>query len=169
LKTLVELEALLDFYNINLSIVPLDPLVRGYYLHDNSGSFILINTNVEDTRTYRCVLAEEIGHHLTTVGDILPHGYPNSSAASSNVNRQELKAMRWATEYLMPTDEIISFISSELGLSMDALASHFEVMESFVLEKFQFMAKEKLSWPLDQERALMLANLPSAYIVNVLG
>ena len=52
---------------------------------------------------------------------------------------------------------------------MDALASHFEVMESFVLEKFQFMAKEKLSWPLDQERALMLANLPSAYIVNVLG
>jgi Zn-dependent peptidase ImmA (M78 family) len=169
LKTLEELESLVDFYNIDLSIVPMDPLIHGYYLHDTDGSFILINTCIEDTRTYKCVLAEEIGHHLTTVGDILPHGYPSSSAASSNVNRQELKAMRWATEFLMPTDEVLSFISSQIGLSMDSLASHFEVAESFVLEKFRFMAREKLSWGLDQERVLVLSGLPSAYIVNVFG
>jgi hypothetical protein len=69
----------------------------------------------------------------------------------------------------MPTDEVLSFISSQIGLSMDSLASHFEVAESFVLEKFRFMAREKLSWGLDQERVLVLSGLPSAYIVNVFG
>lgn len=41
--------------------------LKGFYLNGN----IAINTSVDTTTEKACVLAEELGHHYTTVGNIL--------------------------------------------------------------------------------------------------
>lgn len=167
MKTLSELENLLDYYNIHLSVVPMDHLILGYYSHDSNGSFILMNSCIEDSVTYKCILAEEIGHHLTTVGDILPYGYAHHSNQYTNINKQELKALKWATDFLVPTNDLIEFLKTQSLVSIELLSNHFEVISDFMIQKFQFMARENLSWQLDDHRTLILSNLPSVYISNM--
>ena len=53
-----------------------------------------INKNVRSYAKRNCILAEEIGHYKTTVGNIIDQ----SSAAN---RKQELKARRWAYNRLI--------------------------------------------------------------------
>lgn len=167
MTALSELEDLLDYYNIHLSVVPMDHLVLGYYSHDNNGSFILMNSCITDSITYKCILAEEIGHHLTTIGDILPYGYAHHSNPSTTINKQELKALKWATNFLVPTNDLIKFLKTQSLVSIELISNHFEVTYDFMIQKFYFMAKEKSYWLLNNHRSLILSNLPSIYISNM--
>lgn len=72
-----------------------------------------------------CVLAEELGHHYTTSGDILDQGYI--------VNRKQEKiARKWAYKKLIPLSKIVQ--ASKLGIrSRFELAEHLNVTEDFLL------------------------------------
>jgi Zn-dependent peptidase ImmA (M78 family) len=159
-----ELEELIEFYGISLHITPLTSSVSGFYFHDSMGSRIVMNSNIYDANEYRSVLAEELGHHLTTVGDIRPHAYPHSLRNSCNINKQELKAVKWAADFLIPTSELIDYIKTQSSITLDAIMEQFGVSEWLIVEKFRFMAKRKFLWHLDQGRVLVLSNLPSIFV-----
>ena len=53
----------------------------------------LSNRLLRDPTLFRCVLAEEIGHHFTTVGDALPKTYFHY-AQGLTVSRAEYRAWR---------------------------------------------------------------------------
>ncbi|MFQ7132307.1 MAG: ImmA/IrrE family metallo-endopeptidase [Dorea formicigenerans] len=59
--------------------------LKGFYFNGN----IAINTSVDTTTEKACVLAEELGHHHTTVGNIL------NMDISAN-RKQERQARLWA-------------------------------------------------------------------------
>lgn len=71
-----------------------------------------------------CVLAEEIGHHETSIGNIL------DQTDIDNV-KQELKARRWAYEKILPIERIIA--AFQLGIQQVwELAEHLDVDEQFL-------------------------------------
>lgn len=61
---------------------------------------IALNTNINDTSEKACILAEELGHYYTTVGDILDQ---------SNIQnrKQELQARVWAYSHMITMEMLL--------------------------------------------------------------
>lgn len=80
---------------------------------------------------HRCVLAEEVGHHMAGV-----------RLWGKNVRSQnEYRAMRWAVDYLIPTHELAEAAKRGLYFSHE-LAEWFAVPEWIVLRKFQVLKQD---------------------------
>ncbi|SEQ22392.1 protein of unknown function [Virgibacillus subterraneus] len=93
--------------------------IKGLYGDD----VIFINKEIETTIEKACVLAEEIGHHHTTVGDIL------DLTKLSNVKQEKL-ARNWAFRKLIP-------LNSLLKCFIHGCKSRFEIAENLnVTETF---------------------------------
>ncbi|WP_229683037.1 ImmA/IrrE family metallo-endopeptidase [Virgibacillus oceani] len=70
--------------------------IKGLY----GNNVIWINKGIKSSTEKACVLAEEIGHHLTTIGDIIDQ--------SDLINRkQEKRARQWAFKRLVPLRSFI--------------------------------------------------------------
>ncbi len=65
-----------------------------------NGDVIGINKNIRTYRKRACILAEEIGHYYTTVGNIL-------SLSNEDSRKQELKARLWAYDRLIGLKGIV--------------------------------------------------------------
>lgn len=95
-------EKLLDeaqSYNINIYECDLKTDKEcGYYLDNN----IVINSNITSTQKY-CVLAEELGHHFTSCGDI-------RNLTKVENKKQENKARRWGYDKICGLDKIAAAI-----------------------------------------------------------
>lgn len=119
------------------------PPVRGIYCagQDTPPVIGLDNSLIHDSPLLRCVLAEELGHHFTTVGSFMPRQCYNHSDRL-HISKIEFKAMRWAVNYLMPDDDLLDAISSGLYEPWE-LAEHFNVIEEFARFRLKlFAAKE---------------------------
>lgn len=111
------IENQVDFAEYNLS-----PKIKGLYADDT----IWINKNIDTTIEKACVLAEELGHYHTTVGDILNQ--------SNIVNRkQELNARSWAYRKLIPLNKIITAHCAAIHNRYE-LADYLNVTEHFLDE-----------------------------------
>jgi len=79
---------------------------------------------------FRCLLAEELGHHFTTIGAKFsqPHLRYRDRII---VTKTEYRAMRWAAEYLIPLDKLIRATRSGL-YSIWELSEHFFVTEEMM-------------------------------------
>ena len=86
---------------------------------------------------FRCVLAEELGHHYTTVGSCLPRTYFHYRDRVE-VSRAEYRALRWAAQWLMPLDKLAQALKRGIVEIWD-LADYFYVTED--------MAKFRLNLP----------------------
>lgn len=74
----------------------------------------------------KCVLAEELGHYHTTVGDILDQ--------SSTTNRkQEYRARLWAYNRLIGLSGLISCYQADCH-NINEMAEHLNVTEDFLTE-----------------------------------
>ncbi|NMM52125.1 ImmA/IrrE family metallo-endopeptidase [Paenibacillus aquistagni] len=94
--------------------------IQGLY---NDG-VVWINKKISTAHDKYCVLAEEIGHHVTTSGDILDQ--------SNIVNKkQELRARYWAYEKLVPLKAIITAHKAGIRNRYE-LAEHLGVSERFL-------------------------------------
>lgn len=71
-----------------------------------------------------CILAEEIGHHETSSGNILDQRNLNNS-------KQERLARKWAYEKLLPTERIGEAISKGYTTLWD-MAEYLDVDEEFL-------------------------------------
>ena len=88
-----------------------------------------INRTVRQSTQRACVLAEELGHYHTTVGDIIDQ--------SSDSNRkQELRARLWSYNKLIGLHGIISCYKTGCQTAYD-MAEHLGVTEEFLHEALQ--------------------------------
>ena len=99
--------------------------IKGLYLDNH----IAINKDLDSDIQKKCILAEELGHYHTTVGDIMDQ--------SSDANRkQELRARLWGYNKLVGLHGIISGYKAGCQSAYD-LAEHLGVTEEFLLEALQ--------------------------------
>ncbi|WP_333638558.1 ImmA/IrrE family metallo-endopeptidase [Tissierella praeacuta] len=98
--------------------------ISGYYIETNSDNLILLNKNIECTKTKTCTLAEEIGHHYTTFGDI------SDQSKTENI-KQEIKARRWAVQKLIVVEDFIGAFNAGVRNRYE-LSEFLGVTESFI-------------------------------------
>lgn len=72
------------------------------------------------------IVAEELGHYMTTAGDIL------DQTSDGNI-KQELSARKWAFEKVISIEEILLAFKKSITEVYD-LAEHFGVTEEFMRE-----------------------------------
>lgn len=77
--------------------MPMLPRNKGLYMD----GVVWVNKYTRTTVKKACILAEEIGHHNTSAGEILDQSKIDS-------RRQELRARQWAYEKLIPLPAIIN-------------------------------------------------------------
>lgn len=159
-----KLETICRKCHIIKEFAPLPESILGYYYCDGNYYVILINESIrDDEKLYRCVLAEEIGHYRTTIGDITPRKYM-CYRDRLTVDKMEYLALRWATDFMVPTGMLIDSLREWLQPSFDGLVEYFQVTNQFMLHKLEFMSKQNCLWDIDGKRNLYLANFPSVHI-----
>lgn len=85
---------------------------------------------LSNTRYARCVFAEELGHHFTTVGDHVPKEF-YCYAQRLVIDREEYKAMKWACMYLIPENDLLDSLRDGL-CEIWELAEYFRVTDDFM-------------------------------------
>ena len=152
--------------NIKLIVLPMPQKVQGFYSFSDSNPRIALNSNLsENSSEYRCVLAEELGHHYTSIGE-LPAiaGMPYYNRIQHG--RSESRAVRWATNFLIPTEQLLCVIEDYSLSRLQELADAFVVTVEFIQHKLYYMSCTSQYWTLTSGRILCLASLPSIYIYD---
>src|SRR5690625_2359684 len=104
--------------------------IKGLY----ADNVIWLNDNITTTHEKACVLAEELGHYHTSVGDILDQ--------SKLTNRkQEILARSWAYKKLIPLEKIIKAFNENIR-SKHELAEYLNVTEAFLLDALKRYKQE---------------------------
>jgi Zn-dependent peptidase ImmA (M78 family) len=99
---------------------PMHYKIKGLY----ADNVIWINRDVPTTTEKTCILAEELGHYQTTVGDI-------TDQSNSNNRKQERRAREWAYEKLVPLRKIVEAHRARIT-SRHELAEFLGVTEEFL-------------------------------------
>lgn len=90
------------------------------------GNRIAIRKDIDTSRKKACVLAEELGHHATSAGDILNQN-------DANNRRQERAARKWAYEKIVPIENI-RFALKDGHTEVWDMAEYLDVDEEFLRE-----------------------------------
>ena len=88
------------------------------------GNIIGINKNIKAQIKRTCILAEELGHYHTTVGNIL-----NQSKISNR--KQELQARLWAYDKLIGLERIVKAFQHGC-CDLYEMADYLEITEDFL-------------------------------------
>lgn len=115
--------------------------VQGIYIHA-PGAYkpviALSNTLHTQERKLRCVLAHELGHHFTTAGN---HIIAASKTTSVYATKNELRATKWAVNFLIPTDNFLECIKE--GMNSYELCNYFYVLPEFINVKSELVKNNK--------------------------
>lgn len=149
--------------NIIVEYVDFSPAIQGiYYKADGCLPIIGINENIiSNKKLFTCVLAEELGHHFTSIGDSSAEYY--SLIDRVNLNKTEAAALKWAAEYLLPLDEIVNAIKKGIK-NIDELSDFLGVTDEFLLERFKFIARKQPYIRIQKNLFITLTNLPNIYL-----
>jgi len=135
-----DLKKLAKSENINIVYIPLLQRKKGLwglYVPGKQGEkpTIYLDTELNDNpelyRLARCILAEELGHHFTGVWSFF------KIHTSLKMTSDDEKALRWATNKLIPTNELISLL--EKGVEGINLVDNFGVTAWFMYRKMEFL------------------------------
>lgn len=96
----------------------MDKTVRGLCIGNN----IILNKDIDSIKEFNCILAEEIGHYKTTVGDITSPGVNNA--------RQELRARAYAYDKLIGLEGLVEAWDADCR-SINEAAEYLSVTEDF--------------------------------------
>ncbi|XOT29516.1 ImmA/IrrE family metallo-endopeptidase [Bacillus subtilis subsp. subtilis] len=105
------------------------PRIKGLY----SDGIVWINKKLSNTEK-REVLAEELGHHFTTAGQILDQ-------STIQNRKQELRARNWAYKKLVPLNKIIQAHKAGIKNRYE-LAEFLNVTEKFLDEALKRYIEE---------------------------
>jgi Zn-dependent peptidase ImmA (M78 family) len=105
--------------NIQVKEKPLKYGLKGLYKNGK----IIIDKELSHTEK-ACILAEELGHHYTSVGNIIDQ-------SNLNNRRQERKAREWAHQRLIPLTALIKALNSG-ARNYHELAEFLGVTEEFL-------------------------------------
>jgi Zn-dependent peptidase ImmA (M78 family) len=147
-------------------LAPLPKKIQGFYSSSGISPQIVINDHIPEwSPKFRCVLAEELGHHFTSSGEALPRSGMTYYEQIQH-DRTESKAARWAADFLISTELLLRRIEDCSVLCLQELADAFLVTVELIQHKLYFMSCKALYWPLSKDRSLCLASLPSIYIYS---
>ena len=153
---------------IHIGVLHLPQNRNGLYIEDDDGKFIFIDESIKsDEVSTRIVLSEELGHHFTTTGDIIPYYYLNSAEMES-IEKEEEKALIWSSRFLVNTSSLLNFFRNSPYSSISDVSDYFQVTNKFILLKLSFMSKDMPQWYLKDQLVLNLMNLPDIYIGQIL-
>lgn len=142
-------------HKIDIYEEPMKPKVKGLY----GDNVIWINKNIDTTIEKACVLAEEIGHYHTTVGDII------DQSKLQNVKQEKL-ARKWASNRLVSPAKLIK--AFEHGCrSRFEIADFLNVTELFLEESLTFY-REKYGTELQVDESYTLFLDPLAVYKTIL-
>lgn len=113
-----------------IDVHEMDLATKGLYC-DN---VIAISKRIKTTSEKTCILAEELGHHYTSVGDILDQSKIEN-------RKQEKKARGWAYQKLVGITKLIEAYKAGCRNRYE-LAEFLEVTEEFLQEAITYY-KEK--------------------------
>ena len=119
-----------EYEGIEVHEIELPERIKGLY-YENS---IALNKRLETDKERKCVLAEELGHYFTSVGDIL-----NLKIESNR--KQEIRAKNWAIQKLVPFDELV-YAHQQGYVNVYELAEYFDVTEDFMKEAVLFYQRK---------------------------
>lgn len=94
-----------------------------------SDKCIWLNQDMTTNKKY-CILAEEIGHYETSVGDILDQG-------DANNRRQENVARTWAYKKILPLENIL-FAAQDGHKELWDMAEYLDVDEEFLRDALKY-------------------------------
>ena len=94
-----------------------------------NGNMIGINKNVRTYKKRTCILAEELGHYYTTVGNIL-------SQSNIDCQKQEQKARLWAYNKLIGLNGVVKAFQNGCQ-SLHDTADYLDVTEKFLKDTLQ--------------------------------
>ncbi|WKB77929.1 ImmA/IrrE family metallo-endopeptidase [Bacillus sp. FSL K6-0138] len=94
--------------------------IKGLYAEN----VIWINKRIKSIAEKSCILAEELGHHYTSFGDILDQ-------KDMWKRKQEVKAREWAYERLVPLNKIVQAQKQGITNRFE-LAEYLGVTEDFL-------------------------------------
>lgn len=107
------------------------PLEAVYWSFPGLPPVIGLSDSLFESRAhFRCVLAEELGHHFTTAGEAIPKTFFHYSNRLE-VSRAEYRAIRWAALHLIPLDKLQQAVKRGICERRE-LAEHFDVTEDMV-------------------------------------
>ena len=109
-------------YNFDLGGNGLD----GLYINGN----VALSNKIETNARRACILAEELGHHYTTVGDILDQ-------SDIGNRKQERKARAWAYRKMVPLSSIKQAFTMGHYEPWE-IAEYLDVDERFLREAMQY-------------------------------
>lgn len=108
--------------------------LKGFYAASKSCRLVLLSKDMKTVNEKTCVLAEEIGHHFMTVGDI------TDQSIISN-RKQEEKARRWAIRRIASLKDLIS--AFEAGCrTKEEFIDYINITEEFLLWSIDYYKKK---------------------------
>jgi hypothetical protein len=107
-------------HKIDVYEMPMLPRTKGLY----ADGVVWVNKFTPTTVAKACILAEELGHHHTSVGNILDQ-------SDVRHRKQELLARQWAYRCMIPLDRIIQAHHAQITGRYD-LAEYLGVTEDFL-------------------------------------
>ncbi len=115
-----------EFENeIKIRELPLKYNLKGLYRNGT----IIIDSKLTDTEK-RCILAEELGHHCTSYGNILDQDKISN-------RKQEIIARRWGYNRIIGIVDLINAWNHGINNRHD-LAEYLNVTESFLLDTIEY-------------------------------
>lgn len=125
--------------------------IQGLYtIHPRAGPVIVLDKSLLcQPKLHRCVAAHELGHHFypprtdaATAASFCRGNYFTSSQIKITANQDEQKALRWATELLMPSEEVWTAIEDGCN-TPPLLAEQFGVCEWFARFRIDQMQENR--------------------------
>ena len=121
-----KLMKLIDDEKIEIHSLPLKGTTKGLY----GDGVIAISDKVTITTDLACIIAEEIGHHKTSYGDIL-------NLKDEKSRKQELRARGWAYSELILLPSIIEAFGKGCRSWYD-IAEYIDVTEEFLKDAIEY-------------------------------
>ncbi|MFU2419069.1 ImmA/IrrE family metallo-endopeptidase [Peptacetobacter sp. AB800] len=165
---MTKFEQLLDIAekeNIIIKFVDEIPEVFAEALYISKfGIRMILMANILKSNTIRMteVLAEELGHHFTSMGDNIE---PKNYFDKVNIDKCEAKALRWACNFLVPKDELIDELKKRPA-SIDELADGLSVSRDILMQSFYYLSLNNEYLQIEDDEFLVLSNYPTLYIYN---
>lgn len=118
---------------------------KGFY----GNGLILIDKRISTIIEKACILAEELGHHHTSSGNILDQ-------QDIRNRKQELLARQWAYHCMLPLDRIVEAHRAKISGRYE-LAEYLGVTEEFLQDAIdRFTAKYGLTVKADDHHVVVL-------------
>jgi len=153
---------------ISHDYVDLNNKANGMCVKDGDEYYILLDAKlIDDQELHKTVLAEELGHYYTMIDDPTPK-VNDTYQRRCRIDKEEEKALRWATNHVIPDDELLDYLADHKYAILQDLIDHFQVPEEFLMKKLQHMASKQEYYEVCEKYYLCLSNLPSIYITRFL-